>query len=188
MVQAIIIPSSPELGPVDQMEPEGVARVESKEADPVPSALQVIPPSNRDEGQPSRSKFMLFELPRPTLPEWIITNCYAPQRGPEPPKVEVSAPRADEVKYIMRRWEPFHRGESTADRLNNLYLHMLRMPVADRGMGLGEDYSVSVPAGTQKEDIERIIDDGIEVRNRNYVQSIELVRLRVSLCDISANA
>ena len=48
---------------------------------------------------------------------------------------------------------------------------MLRVPVAARGMGLGEDYSVSIPTGTRKEDIERIIDDGIEVRNRNYVQT-----------------
>ena len=90
--------------------------------------------------------------------------------------MEVSAPGADEVKYIMLRWEPFHRGESAAYRLNNLYPHMLRMPVATRGMGLGEDYSVSVPTGTQKEDIEQIIDDGIEVCNRNYVQLTELVR------------
>ena len=37
--QAITISSSPELGPLDQMEPVGVARIESKEADPVPSAL-----------------------------------------------------------------------------------------------------------------------------------------------------
>ena len=58
---------------------------------------------------------------------------------------------------------------------------MLRMPVAARNMGLSEDYSVSVPAGTRKEDIERIIDDGIQVRNRNYVKSTELVRYRVSL-------
>ena len=74
-------------------------------------------------------------LPRPPLPEWIITNCYAPPRGPEPLRVEVSVPRADEVKYIMHRWEPFHRGEAAvlpADRLNNLYPHMLRMPVAVR--------------------------------------------------------
>ena len=90
--------------------------------------------------------------------------------------MEVSAPGADEVKYIMRRWDPFHRGEAATDRLNNLYPHMLRMPVAARGMGLDEDYSMSIPAGTQKEDIERIIDDGIQVHNRNYVQSTELVR------------
>ena len=54
-------------------------------------------------------------LPRPTLLERIITNCYAPPHGPEPPRVEVSAPRVDEVKHIMRRWEPFHRGESVTD-------------------------------------------------------------------------
>ena len=108
----------------------------------------MIPPSDRDEGQPRRSKFMQSGLPRPTFPERIITNCYVPLRGSEPPRVEVSAPGADEVKYIMRRWEPFHRGESTVDRLNNLYPHMLRMPVAARGIGLSEDYSMSVPAGT----------------------------------------
>ena len=53
---------------------------------------------------------------------------------------------------------------------------MYRMQVVAPGMGLSKDYKVSVPAGTRKEDIERIIDDGIEVRNRNYVQSTELVR------------
>ena len=90
--------------------------------------------------------------------------------------MEVSAPGADEVKFIMRRWETFHREEAAADRMNSLYPHMLQMSVAARGMGLGEDYSVSVPARTRKEDIERIIDDGIQVRNRNYVQSTELVR------------
>ena len=91
----------------------------------------------------------------------IITNCFVPPWGPEPPRVEVSAPGADEVKHILCRWEPFHRGESAADRLNNLYPYMLRMPVAARGMGLGKDYSVSIPAATRKEDIQRIIDDGI---------------------------
>ena len=152
-VQAIIIPSSPKSGPTNQTEPAGVAQIESKEADSVTSSLQVIPPSDRDKGQPSRSKFMRSGLPRPTLPERIITNCYVSPWGLEPLRVEVLAPGAEEVKHILRRWEPFHRGESAVDRLNNLYLHMLRMSVAARGMDLGEDYSVSVPAATRKEDI-----------------------------------
>ena len=80
----------------------GVARLESKEVDPVSSALQVIPPFNRDEGQPRRLKFMRSGLLRPILSKRIITNCYAPPRGLEPPRVEVSAPGVDEVKYIMR--------------------------------------------------------------------------------------
>ena len=175
-VHAIIIHGSLESGPPDQTKPAGDARIESKEAYPIPRALQVIPPSDRAEGQPSRSKFMLSGLPRPIFTKRIITNHYAPLCGSEPPRVEVSTPGADEVKYIMRRWESFHRGESAADRLNNLYPHMLRMSVVARGIGLGEDYSVRVPAGTRKEDIERIIDDGIEVCNCNYVQSTELVR------------
>ena len=172
----IIIPGSPESGPIDQTELVGVAGLESKEADPILSAPHVIPPSDQDESQPSRSKFMRSGLQRPTLTERMITNSYAPPCGLEPLRVEVSAPGADEVKLIMRHWEPFHRGESDADRLNNLYPHMLRMPVVAWGMGLSEDYAVSVPARTWKEDIRWIIDDWIQVHNRNYVQSTELVR------------
>ena len=63
----------------------------------------MIPPSDRDEGQPSRSKFIRSGLPRPTLPERIITTCYVPPRGSEPQRVEVSALGADEVKHILRR-------------------------------------------------------------------------------------
>ena len=173
-MQSIFFHGSPEQGATDQTELVGVARTESKEADPVPSAFQVIHPS--DEGRPGRSKFMRSGLPRPLLLKRIITNSYAPPRGPQPSRVEVLAPGVDEVKFIMHRWEPFYRGEAAADRMNNLYPHMLRMLVAARGMGLGKDYSVSVSVGTRKEDIERIIDDGIQVCNRNYVQSIELVR------------
>ena len=114
-MQAIVIPGSPEPGPTDQMEQAGVARIESKEVDPVPSALQVIPPSNRDGGLPSRSKFTRSGLPRLPLLERIITNYYAPPRGPKPPRVEVLAPGVNEVKYIMRCWEPFHRGEAVDD-------------------------------------------------------------------------
>ena len=52
-MQAIVIPGSLEPGTTDQTEPAGVARTESKEADPVPSALQVI--HHSDEGRPVMS-------------------------------------------------------------------------------------------------------------------------------------
>ena len=55
-MQAIVIPGSPEPEPTYQMEPAGVARIELKEADLVSSSLQVIPHSDWDEGQLSRSK------------------------------------------------------------------------------------------------------------------------------------
>ena len=90
--------------------------------------------------------------------------------------MEVSAPRVEEVKDILRPWEPFHRGASTANRLDNLYPHIYRVSVVAWGMGLREDYSVTLPASTPKEDFLQIIDDGIQVRNHNFVQSTELVR------------
>ena len=68
-------------------------------------------------------------LPRPPLPERIITNSYASSREPKPPKVEVTALGADEVKYILRSWEPFHCGEAADDRMSNLYPPMYRMQV-----------------------------------------------------------
>ena len=36
---------------------------------------------------------------------------------------------------------------------------MLQMPVAVRAKGQGEEYSVSVPAGTIKEDLQQMIED-----------------------------
>ena len=174
--QAIIIPCSPELGPTSRTELGGAGRSESNEDDPSPSALQVIPPSDRAEEQSSRSKYMRSGLPRPHRPDQVITNSYLPSRGPEPLRVEVSAPGAEEVKDILRRWEPFHRGASVADRLGNLYLHIYQVPVVARGLGLREDYTMTLPASTSKEDFLQIIDEGIQVRNCNFVQLIELVR------------
>ena len=114
--------------------------------------------------------------PKPKRPDQVITHSYIPPRGPEPPRIEISAPGEEEVRKILRCWEPFHRGESTATRLNDLYPAMYRVPVTARGMGLHETYTVPVPVSTHREDFLQIIDDGIQVRNRNFVQSTEMVR------------
>ena len=90
--------------------------------------------------------------------------------------MEVTTPNMEEVKGILRRWEPFHHEASATDRLNNLYLHIYRVPIVARSMGLHEDYSVNLPTSTPKEDFQQIVDHGILVQNRNFVQSTELVR------------
>ena len=105
-----------------------------------------------------------------------MTNSYLPARGPAPLKEEVSVPGLEDVKHIVHRWKPFNRGESVADFLNSLYPVMLQILVAARANGVGEDYSVTVPAGINKEDLQEIIDDGIQICNRNYIQSFEMVR------------
>ena len=85
------------------------------------------------------------------------------------------APEPDDIKLILHHWKPFNRGESTVDRLGYLYSRTLRMPITAREAGLGEEYSVAVLVGTIKEDIQHIVLDGMQIRNRNFVQSVELV-------------
>ena len=164
------------MGPIGGPESDGAGRSESNEGDPAPQVLQVIPPSDQGEEPPGRSEYMRSGLPRPKWSDQVISHNYLPPRGPEPPRVEISTPGEEEVKEILRRWEPFRHGASAADRLNSLYPPMYRVPVAARGMGLHEDYTVPFLASTPKEDFMQIIDDGIQVRNRNFVQSTELVR------------
>ena len=66
--------------------------------------------------------------------------------------MEVSALGVEEVKDILRRWEPFHHGASAADRLGNLYAHIYRVPVVARGLGLRKDYMMTLLASTPNED------------------------------------
>ena len=89
---------------------------------------------------------------------------------------EVAVPRPDDIKSILHRWKPFNRGESAADRLDDLYMRTLRLPVRAREARQGEEYSVVVPIGTIKEDIYQIVEDRMQIRNRNFVQTAELVK------------
>ena len=41
-----------------------------------------------------------------------------------------------------------------ADRLNSLYPVMLRMTLGTRANGVGKYYSVTIPSGTNKEDLQ----------------------------------
>ena len=54
---------------------------------------------------------------------------------------------------------------------------MLRIPVNVRAGGQGEEYNILVPAGTIKEDLQQMINNGMQVRNCNFDQSTELVSL-----------
>ena len=50
------------------------------------------------------------------------------------------------------------------------------MPVTVREAGLGEEYFMAVPMGTIKEDIQKIVQDGMQTWNCNFIQSAELVK------------
>ena len=175
-MQAIVIPSSPKMGSGDRPGLEDVSLGELREATLIPFALQVIHPLDWVESHPYMPKLAQAGGKRPLLPDRILLNSYLPPCCPAPPMKEVEMPGLEGIKHIIHRSKPFNQGEFAADHLDDLYPRMLRMPVAAWAGELGKEYSVAVPAGIIKEDLLQIIKDGMQVCNRNRVQSTELVR------------
>ena len=149
---------------------------EPREVTPISPALQVIHPPDWAESQPDMPKLGRTGHMRLLLLDRILLNSYLPSRSSAPAMEEVIVPRPKDIKHIIHRWKPFNQGESVVDRLDDLYLRTLRMHVAALAGGLGEEYSITVPVGIIKEDLQQIIEDGMQVRNRNYVQLTELVK------------
>ena len=150
---------------------------ESGEASPVLASIQVVHPSEQAVGQSDRAKYTRARHRGPLLPDCMLLNSYLPHRCPAPPMEEVSVPGPEGAQEIINRWRPFNWGESSADHLHDLYPVMLWMLVAVRAGGQSEEYTISVPAGTIKEDLQQMIEDGMQVRNCNFDQSTELVSL-----------
>ena len=175
-MQANVIPASLETGSNDQSGPKDIARGEPRESTPFELVLQVVLPPGQSESCPTNAKLTLPGGKRSLPPDRILLNSYLPPHGPTPAMEEVTTPGPDDIKLILHHWRPFNRGESAADRLDDLYWRKLRMPVTAREAGMGEEYSVAVPVGTIKEDIQQIVQDGMQIRNRNYVKSAELVK------------
>ena len=129
----------------------------------------MVCPLDQLESRPGNAKLALPGRKRPLPPDRILLNSYFPHCGPASGMEEVTTPGPDNIKLILHRWKPFNQGESAADRLDDLYPRTLRMPVTVREAGLGEEYSVAVPVGTIKEDIQQIVQDGMQISNRNFV-------------------
>ena len=88
---------------------------------------------------------------------------------------EVSALRPEGAQEIINRWSPFNQGDSPAAHMHQLYLALLQMLVAVRVWGMGKEYTVLVRTYTCKDDLKQVVEDGMLIRNRNFVQLAELV-------------
>ena len=157
--EAIVISGSPEMGLNDQSASEEVALAESREAFLALVVIQVVHPPKKDVGHSDKTKYTQAGRRRLLLPDWMLLNSYLPHCGPAPPREEVSVLGLEGAQKIIDRWRSFSRGESSADHLHELYLMMLSMHVAVWTRGQGEEYSVSIPAGITKEDLQQMIED-----------------------------
>ena len=94
---------------------------------------------------------------------------------------EVSVPRPEGAQEIINRWRPFNWSESLAAHMHQLYPTLLRMPVVVGAEGRGEEYAVAVPAYACKDELKQVVEDGMLIHNRNFIQSAVLVCLQL-LC------
>ena len=160
-VLTIVISGSLDMGLNDQSTPENITLEESKEVVLAPEAIQVIHPPKQAVGQSDKAKYTRVGRRSPMLLDRILLNLYLPPRGLASPRDEVSVPGPEGAQEIIDWWRPFNRDESSANRLHELYQMMLRMSVAVRAGGKGEEYTISVPVGTIKEDLQQMIEDGM---------------------------
>ena len=59
--------------------------------------------------------------------------------------------------------------------MEQLYLALLQMSVNVQAEEKGEEYVISIPTYACKEDLKQVVEDGMLIRNLNFVQSMELV-------------
>ena len=125
------------MGSNDQPGLENATLIESGEASLPPTAIQVIHHPEQDFGRPERPLHTRTEHSRPRLPDRLLLNSYHPPQGPTPPMEEVSALGPEGAQEPIDRWRPFNIGESLANRLHDLYLALLWMPIIVRANGKG---------------------------------------------------
>ena len=83
---------------------------------------------------------------------------------------EVSVLGLKGAQEIINRWRSFNRGESPTAHMHQWYPTLLRMPVAMWAEGKGEEYAVSVHAYAYKDELKQVVEDGMLIRNLNFVQ------------------
>ena len=121
----------------------------------------MVHPPEQVVGQLDRAKYTRTGRRRPLLPNRMLLNSYIPPRDPAPPMKEVLVLGLEGAQEIIDRWRPFNRGDSSAYHLHDLYPMMLRMPVMVWAGGKGEVFTIPVPTGTIKEDLQQMIEDGM---------------------------
>ena len=133
-------------------------------------------PSDHTTSRPNKATSSRSRRCKSLLPDRLLLNSYISPQGQAPPMEEVTTPRLEGAHEIITRWKPFNPGESSAAHLEQLFPILLWMPVDVQAEGKGEKYVASIPAYACKENLKQVVEDDMLIRNRNFVQSTELVR------------
>ena len=77
----------------------------------------------------------------------------------------------DAARLIIDCWNPFNKRDSSIAHMRKLYLNNLRMPVVARV----EEYSIPFPSYMDEKSYQRVVEDGMYIRNHDFDKTVELV-------------
>ena len=181
--QAIVVMDFPEMGFHGQSASDTALLEDLGEVSLTYTEVHEDIPSEQIASRPDKATSSRSWRNRQLLLDRLLLNSYIPPQGQAPPMEEVSAPRPEGAQEIINCWKPFNRGESPTAHMEQLYPALLQMLVAVQAEGKGEEYVVSVPTYACKDKLKQVVEDGMLIRNRNFVQSAKLVCLQL-LCTV----
>ena len=85
--------------------------------------------------------------------------------------VDTPAPGPNEPRSIIDRWNPLNKKDFSTAYMRELYSNLLRMPVAARA----EEYSVPFPSYMDNKSYQRVVENGMFIRNHELDETVELV-------------
>ena len=144
--QAIVVMDSLEMGFHGQPAMEAPNSADLEEVPLTHEEARVDIPSEQTASRPAKAMSPWAGCSRPLLHDRLLLYSYIPLQGQAPPVERVAVLGLEGAREIIKRWEPFNRGESSATYLERLYPAMLRMPVEVLVEGKGEKYAISILA------------------------------------------
>ena len=87
------------------------------------------------------------------------------------PSMDTLALSPDEAWSIIDRWNPFNKRDSSTAHMCELYPNLLRIPVAAHA----EEYSIPFPSYMDKKSYQRVVEEGMFIRNHDFDETVELI-------------
>ena len=101
-----------------------------------------------------------------------MSTYVSPHEKIHPPAGMVT-PDLEGAREIIHHWSPFNQAGPSIVHMRDLYPNYFRVLVAARA----EQYSISFPVYINKEAFQWVAEDGMHIRNHDFHQSVELVRV-----------
>ena len=103
--------------------------------------------------------------------EHIVVKGYIHPKEGASTSAESPIPTLGDLDLIIEKRAPFDKGEVSIENMRDLYPAQRRVTAVARQ----EQYIIPCPSYLDAEDIQQVAEDGMYIRNHNFVQTAELV-------------